>query len=105
MPALMFEACQPPFAAGSIKICPEPVSFGFTDVTSNAALGAVDGCCARSGRTAMTPMTNGAAMAAEPAAASRHFFHIVNRGCTSVVMMYSILFLRSEPVTPDTQAS
>src|SRR5947207_15688020 len=106
MPAVTFSPCHPPLAAGSIMIRPDPELFGLTDVTSKAAL-PFDGCgeggapfttptdCARTGTISVT----------HAEAASRHFFQRLSVSRTSFVMMCSILFLSSDPVTPATHAS
>src|SRR5689334_121754 len=106
MPSVMLLACQPPFAAGSIMIWPDPELLGLTDVTSNAALPVVGiWPTASSGRTFSTPTMSGAMSAADAVAARRHFFHALSADRGSFFMMCSILFFKSEPVTPATHAS
>src|SRR5579872_5222487 len=67
---------------------------GLTEATSNAAGVA----CAW-----ITPMQIGVMRAAQAAATSKSFFPRVSLPAIPDVMMASILFLRSDPVTPEVQ--
>src|SRR5262245_6000922 len=64
-----------------------------------------EGACARSGGALIAPTAIGMATAAPATVASINFFHAFSGAPDSFFMICSILFLRSEPVTPDTHAS
>ena len=102
MPSVTLLACHPAFAAGSIMICPDPELFGLTEVTSKAALLPA---CANTGCTWSAPTNSGTARAADATVTSRHFFRMDIARWPVFVMMCSILFLSSDPVTPATHVN
>ena len=80
--------------------------FAVTDATANAGpIVSAGADCARARGELTTPTAIGTAIAAPAAAASRSFLHAVSIAPGSFFMICSILFFRSEPVTPDTHAS
>jgi hypothetical protein len=95
-----------------------PVAHGY-DFASSGALALIDTDAnggpsvtsvgeddsARSRGELSTPAAIGTTMTAMPAVASRIFLQPFNVAPGSFFMICSILFLRSEPVTPDTHTS
>src|ERR1039458_4479051 len=87
-----------------------PGLLGFTETTSYTYPGvtadALCVCaCARFGVACARPNTTGTAIAASPAAPSNSFLLKSNLRVAPSVMMRTIRFFKSAPVTPDTQAS
>src|SRR5687767_14583747 len=83
-----------------------PDLFRLIDATSNAGELAVDAAvCAASRGAFIIPAPIGPAMTVAPTAASITLRHPVSVHPGSVLMMRSMRFLRSEPVTPETQKS
>src|SRR2546430_472434 len=81
--------------------------FGLIEATSKDGKGApvVCGDCARTCGAFPRPNTTGPATAAMPIAANSNFLPKLSLSAKRCVMIRTIRFLRSEPATPDTQAS
>src|SRR6266576_2184798 len=69
------------------------------------ALADSSSACARVGVALTRPKTIGKARASTAAVLNKAFLPKLSFRTTCSVMMFTILFLRSDPVTPDTQAS